>query len=72
MAYYNMARVARNPYVSGWMSKILLFFFISFSMKSLFGHADILYARTCQRKNKSFRVDSHFMTVASLGQPQEY
>jgi hypothetical protein len=25
-----------------------------------------------KEKNKSFRDDSHFMTVASLGQPQKY
>ena len=48
------------------------YFFISFSMKSLFRHANIPYARTCQRKNKSFRVDSHFVTIAPLEQPQEY
>lgn len=48
------------------------YFFISFSMKSMFRQANVPYASTCQGKNKSFRVDSHSLTVASLGQPQEF
>ena len=43
------------------------YFFTSFSMRSLFGHANIPHAKTCQRKNKLFRVDSHFYDCCFTG-----